>query len=269
MFKKLIKKFVPNLFINKINSYLKRNIRIVGSYSRWDEALKESGSYSNHKIFLKTKKSFLKISKTNELYERDTVIFYDKQINKPMISLLEKLRLKNKTNLLKVLDYGGSIGSTYFQNRKILLNNNNFQWDIIEQKKIVNFANKSIKLKNLRFFKSLDSYLNKNFPDIILFSSVLHYLESPYDLIKKLIRKKIKYFLILKTPFYKNKTEIKIQLNPKNIYEVNYPIRIFNNKLFLSYFKNSKYKVEKLNWDNQVIDDIHFESYFFKKNNAK
>ena len=42
MFKKLIKKFVPNLFINKINSYLKRNIRIVGSYSRWDEALKES-----------------------------------------------------------------------------------------------------------------------------------------------------------------------------------------------------------------------------------
>ena len=137
MFKKLIKKFVPNLFINKINSYLKRNIRIVGSYSRWDEALKESGSYSNHKIFLKTKKSFLKISKTNELYERDTVIFYDKQINKPMISLLEKLRLKNKTNLLKVLDYGGSIGSTYFQNRKILLNNNNFQWDIIEQKKLL------------------------------------------------------------------------------------------------------------------------------------
>ena len=136
---------------------------------------------------------------------------------------------------------------------------------MIEQKQIVDFANQSLEIKNLSFYESLSVYLKKNKPDIVLLSSVLHYLESPFSLLKLLNKKKVKYFIILKTPFFNNKSEIKIQVNPQYIYKANYPIRIFNEYLFKSLFRKWNFKVNKINWDNQLIGDINFKSFFISK----
>ena len=211
----------------------------------------------------------MKVISGQAAYERDSVLFYDEKINKPLITYLENLRKKANSKYLKVLDFGGSFGSTYFQNKKELSNYKKFKWDIIEQKKIVDYVSKKIKLNNLTFYNSLNRYLKKNNPDLVIFSSVLHYLEFPELILQKLIKKKIPYFLVLKTPFYKNKSDIKIQFNPKYIYSANYPIRIFNILRFKFLFKNQNYSVTKLNWDNQIIDDIDFLSYVIKKKNAE
>jgi putative methyltransferase (TIGR04325 family) len=267
MFKKIIKFFIPRYFLNQINILLKRNIKIKGSYRDWNKAILNSGTFQNNNIYLNSKKSFVKVLNGEAIFERDSVIFKEKKLNKPFIQLLEKTRNTKKNKFLKVLDFGGSFGSTYFQNKYFLSNEQNYQWDIIEQIKVVNFANKSLKINNLTFQKSLDLYLKNNKPDIVLFSSVIHYLEFPFDIIKKLIKKKIKYFLILKTPFFKNDTDIRIQINPKYIYKADYPIRIFNEKLFKYFFINYNYKLTKLNWDTQEIDGINFKSFFIKYKN--
>lgn len=264
MFKEIIKFCLPNFIIKKINSVLKRNIKIVGSYDNWRDAILNSNTYSNKEIFIKSKKSFLKVLNNEVSFERDSVTFASEKLNKPLISLLEKIRKNNKKKFLKVLDFGGSFGSTYFQNKKILQNYSNYQWDVIEQKKIVDFANKTLKIKNLNFYKSINYYVKNNNPDLILFSSVLHYLEFPFKIIEKLLKEKVNYVVVLKTPFTKNSSQIKIQVNPEHIYKANYPVRIFNEKLFKSFFKNQKYKVHKLDWDNQTIDDINFKSFLFK-----
>jgi putative methyltransferase (TIGR04325 family) len=265
MFKKVIKFILPSAIIKIINFILNRNINIEKCFNSWNEAILESGSYKDKKIFYKAKNSFLKVVYGEAIYERDSVLFFNENLNLPLIFLLEKIRKKKKNNLLKVLEFGGSFGSTYFQNRKYFSNSVCYIWDIVEQKKIVNFANKSIKLDNLFFYDSLAIYLKKNKPDIVLFSSVLHYLESPFELLNLLNKKKVKYFIILKTPFFKNKNEIKIQVNPSYIYKANYPIRIFNERLFKLLFKKWNYKVNKLNWDNQLINDINFLSFFITK----
>ena len=274
MFKIIIKYLLPKLFIQKINFLLKRDIKIYGSFNNWNEAVLNSGSYKSKTIFLKTKSSFLKVLNGEASYERDSVTFHKEKLNRPLILLLEKIRKKNKNNFLKVMDFGGSFGSTYFQNKKVLHDCSKYQWDIVEQEKIVDFANASIQAKNLYFYKSLADYTKTNKPDAVLFSSVLHYLEFPFKTIEKLLYKKIKYFIILKTPFFKNKSEIKVQINPRHIYAANYPIKIFNEILFKSFFANYKYKIQKLNWDKQLIDGINFKSFLFKKitlnkNNAK
>ncbi len=264
MFKQLIKFVLPEIFIKKINIILKRNIKIKGSFRDWRKAIKSSGTYENKEIFKKVKSSFLKVINNKAKFERDSVLFTSEKLNKPLIDLLDKIRIKKKNKKLIILDYGGSFGSTYFQNIKILSNELQYQWDIIEQKKIVNFANKTIKIKNLTFQNSINEYFKKSKPDIVIFSSVLHYLEFPFKLIEKIIKKKINYFLILNTPFFDDKSDIKIQLNPKHIYKASYPIRIFNLRLFKSYFFKNRFKIVKLNWDNQVIDGINFKSFFIK-----
>ena len=43
---------------------------------------------------------------------------------------------------LNVLDFGGSFGTTYYQNRKFLKHIKKVEWNIIEQKKIVQIAKK-------------------------------------------------------------------------------------------------------------------------------
>ena len=269
MFKKIIKSILPNSIIKIINLILNRNIKIEKNFNSWNEAILASNTYADKKIFNKAKNSFIKVVKGKAAYERDSVLFFDEKLNLPLISLMEKIRKNKKNHLLKVLDFGGSFGSTYFQNRKYFSDNKKYVWDVIEQKKIVNFANQSVKIKNLSFFGSLSVYLKKNKPDIVLLSSVLHYLEFPFLLLRLLKKKKIKYFIVLKTPFFKKKSEIKIQINPSHIYKANYPIRIFNERLFKSFFKKWNYKVDKINWDNQLIGDINFKSFFITKIKTK
>ena len=136
----------------------------------------------------------MKVISGQAAYERDSVLFYDEKINKPLITYLENLRKKANSKYLKVLDFGGSFGSTYFQNKKELSNYKKFKWDIIEQKKIVDYVSKKIKLNNLTFYNSLNRYLKKNNPDLVIFSSVLHYLEFPELILQKLIKKKYLIF---------------------------------------------------------------------------
>ena len=265
MFKKIIKLILPNFIKKIINLILKRDIRIEKNFDNWNDAILASSTYNDKKIFHKAKNSFIKVIKGKASYERDSVLFFDEKLNFPLIYMMEKIRKKKKKNLLKVLDFGGSFGSTYFQNRKYFSNNSRYIWDVIEQKQIVDFANQSLEIKNLSFYESLSVYLKKNKLDIVLLSSVLHYLESPFFFLKLLNKKKVKYFIILKTPFFNNKSEIKIQVNPQYIYKANYPIRIFNEYLFKSLFRKWNFKVNKINWDNQLIGDINFKSFFISK----
>jgi putative methyltransferase (TIGR04325 family) len=263
MYKKFLKLITPKPFIKIINKILNRNIRFVGCYKKWKYAAKNSTGYSDKIIFNKTKKSFLKVISNKAKYERDSVLFYSENINYPLINILLKIQNKNRS-CLKVLDFGGSFGSTYFQNYSILGNKDKFHWGIIEQKKIVNFV-KNFKLKkNLFFFSSINNYIKKHNPDVLLFSSVIQYLEFSHRIINYFIKKKIKNIFFLKTPFTDTNEYIKIQIVPKNIYNASYPIRVFNEKNFLKLFKNNNYRIVLTSLKNEKINNIIFKNYMFQ-----
>ena len=98
MFRKIIKLFIPQLIIKLINYFLKRNIKIEKSFANWSEAILSSGKYSNNKIFHKSKNSFLKVIRGKAVYERDSVLFFNKNLNLPLISLMERIRKKKRIN---------------------------------------------------------------------------------------------------------------------------------------------------------------------------
>jgi len=154
MYKYFLKLILPNFFIRIANKLLNREIKIVGNYKNWKEAVNHSLGYDNNKIFNKSKKSFLKVIKGDAKYERDSVLFYSEDINYPLIDTL-KIIQKKKNTCLNVLDFGGSFGSTYFQNISILQNHSKFNWLVVEKKKIVDYVKNIITNKNLFFFSSI------------------------------------------------------------------------------------------------------------------
>jgi len=267
MFKYYLKLILPNFIIKIINKFFKRDIKFVGNYSSWKEATHNSLGYDNKQIFLKSRNSFLKVISKEAKYERDSVLFYSEAINYPLIDIFNKIQKKKRT-CLNILDFGGSLGSTYFQNYSILKNKNKFNWSIVEQEKIVKFAKKFKLEDNLSFYLSIKNYMAKHKPDIVLFSGVIQYLEYPYKIIKYLLKKKIINIFFLKTPFIDNKELIKVQIVPKHIYDASYPIRIFNERNFLKLFRENNYKITHHSIPDEKIGAIFFKNFIFKLNNC-
>jgi putative methyltransferase (TIGR04325 family) len=270
MFKDFLKFIVPYAFLRIINKALKRDIRIIGEYSNWKEASSHSFGYDDDKIFNKSKKSFLAIINNKAAYERDSVLFYKDNINYSLIKILNDISFASQ-KIVNVLDFGGSFASTYFQNKQILKNKKKFIWSVIEQKQIVNYVNSSKLCKkinnlydNLNFYLTIKDCLRHHSPDLVLFSGVLQYLSKPFNILKFFISKKIKYFLILRTPFHKTAEQIKIQVVPKYIYKSSYPIRIFNEESFLKYFFKNNYRTVPANFKNESIDNYNFKNFFLK-----
>ena len=188
---KLIKLLLPEFLINLINIFFQRKIIIRDDYNSWKKALKNSTGYNSNLIFYKTKKSFEKVLAKKAKFERDTVLFYKNEPNNQLIRIIKTLYKDNKIN---ICDFGGSLGSLYFQNIDYL-DQNKITWNIVEQKKYVKYASSKLSIKNLNFFLTIDEVFKKKI-DLVILSSVLHYLEFPDYLLDKISKKKIENLII-------------------------------------------------------------------------
>ena len=151
----------------------------------------------------------------------------------------------------------------YFQHNK-LFQNDFIEWNVLEQKAYVDYANNRVNISNLNFFSSFENVLNQKKLDVILFSSVLQYLRSPYEILSKIIDRKIPDIIITRTPFLQNAEKIMIQKVPKHIYKSSYPIRILNLSKIISLFEDSGYKLNYKNFDNENIDNFDYQSICFE-----
>lgn len=238
-FKKQLKPFVPPFFLDLLSK--NKMSKWQGNFDSWQEAIKNSDGYDNPDIFNKIKSAALSVRNGEFPFERDSVLFDQIQYSWPILTGLLWCALKENSTL-NVIDYGGSLGSSYHQNKKFL-SSIEFSWNIIEQKHFVDFGQKNLTNDNLSFYENIDQCMQDKDINICLLSSVLPYIESPYDLINEIHTKNIKYVLIDKTFFIKGKKDrICVQEVPSNIYKASYPCRIFAEESFFNFLKK-RYKV--------------------------
>ncbi len=258
---KFFRSFLPRKAKDIINLILNRNIKLKGNFSSWKDASQKSSGYDDNLILNKAKRSLNEIINNKAKFERDTVLFYKDAPDRELISIIKKLYSKKN---IRICDFGGSFASSYFQNISFL-DKSKIEWNVIEQKKIVKHAKKRLKIKNLNFYYNTGSILRKKI-DLIIFSSVIQYLEEPYALLKEITKKKIKNIIISRTPFSSKSEVIKIQFVPKHIYKSSYPVRILNIFNFLTFMKNNGYKIKNKLKVNEKIGKYNYESFYFIKN---
>ena len=242
----LIIKFLKKFFYpNK--SILKNEIIYVGDFKTWEEALKFSTGYDQKIILEKVLHSTLAVKNGEKVYERDSVFFENIQYSW-IASCGLLLAASSSEGQLSVLDFGGSLGSCYFQNRNLINRLTKVKWNIIEQEHFVDAGNKFIKIDELMFYNNIQECLNKNKPNVILISSALQYLKNPLDVLNQLKDSGAKYLIIDRTPFSDfSNDRILIQKVPEYIYEASYPIRVFSQECII--------KVLEENWHLIAIED--------------
>jgi putative methyltransferase (TIGR04325 family) len=209
-----------------------------GNYTSWQEAKENTTGYQENNILENCKKSLLKVKNGEAVYERDSVLFDKIQYSWGVLAGLQRAALENNGKLC-VLDFGGSLGSTYYQNKEFLSTIKDLQWCIIEQTNFVDCGIKFFQNEQLKFLHSIEDCILKYNPNVLILSGVLQYLENPYEWIDKFILLKISYIILDRTGFAESEKDIlTVQNVPQEIYEASYPAWFFNEKAMLEKFNN-------------------------------
>ncbi|MEA2112492.1 MAG: methyltransferase, TIGR04325 family [Patescibacteria group bacterium] len=251
---KILKNITPPIIL-KI-SKKKPKYGFFGNYKTWKEALKRSGGYDDEKILEKVKESLLKIKNREAVYERDSFLFNKTQYSWPITTSLLWVKSQNNDDTLNIIDFGGSLGSSYYQNKKFLDYIKNLRWNIIEQKNFVQCGKEYFQDNQLKFYKNIDDCLKETKPDTILISSTIQYLENPYKFLQKIINYNFKFIIFDRTTFLKKNSgeRITIQKVSPKIYDASYPTWFLNEQKFLEILNNKYNLIEDfLSLPNEII----------------
>lgn len=241
MIKRILTLMMPPIIlilIRKIKGSIKHGWH--GDYTSWAEAQAKSTGYESQLILDKVYTSLLKVKNGEAIYERDSVIFNEIQYSWQLLSGLMYAAAKNHGNL-NVLDFGGSLGSTYYQNKKFLSGLESVNWSIIEQENFVECGRNNFANQHLHFYNNIDECFRNQSPTVLVLSSVLQYIEKPYELLEELLSYNFDMILIDRTPFaYSGKDTITLQTVPPEIYHASYPCWLFNENNFIDKFNGYK-----------------------------
>jgi putative methyltransferase (TIGR04325 family) len=210
-----------------------------GDFASWEEACEASTGYAADIILERTKAALLQVKYGNAVYERDSVLFDEIQYAWPLLAGLMWIAAQDNGRL-NVLDFGGSLGSTYFQNRGFLADLPEVRWNIVEQPRHVEVGRGFFEDEQLRFYASVDECTAHTQPNVIILSGVLQFFRDPHKTLTDLSSLGCGHLIVDRTPFWNGPTDrLCVEHVPEYIYPASYPSWIFSTRRFRSHIEES------------------------------
>lgn len=238
-----MKRALKNIIPDSVKSVIKRILipgpkyGWFGKYSTWADAKKRSVGYDNSLILEKVKSAVLKVKNGEAVYERDSVIFDTIEYERPLLEAFNEYAASNDGKM-DVVDFGGSLGSSYFQYKGLLKGVKSLSWSIVEQPHFVKCGREFIADEQLKFFDTIDEALKNKKAGVLYLASVIQYFEKPFELIENCLKYDFDLIIVDRTAFIENKNDrITVQVVPEEIYKASYPCWFFNEEKFINAFK--------------------------------
>ncbi|HEX7055977.1 MAG TPA: methyltransferase, TIGR04325 family [Bacilli bacterium] len=224
----------------------------TGNYATWEDALADADGYDVPRILERVREGALKVKNGEAAYEMDSLTYDKLDFFHPFLAQLLHVA-SCKGNRLNVLDFGGSLGSTYYLYRSFFTELNELKWNIVEQPHFVQVGRREFAEGPLKFYYFVEDCIAKEHPDVILFSGSLQYLEDPYGFLGHVIRFGFEYILFDRTPFIDLDDRITLENVPDFVYGASYPAWFFNEQNFLGMFADDYELLDKFDsfesWD--------------------
>ena len=211
-------------------------IRFSGNYSHWEDAKRDSTGYAAPAILEQTRAAILKVKNREAAFERDAVLLPAPELPLPLLAGLLRAAAEN-AGRLHVLDFGGSLGSSYFQCRDFLAPLGDLRWSVVEQPAHVACGSRELADERLSFHADIPSVLADGQPDVLLLSSVLQFLPDPHAFLDEALSHRIKYVMVDRTFFHSGAQDrLTVQHVPAWIYRASYPAWFFSEPGFRAHF---------------------------------
>ena len=200
----------------------------------WESATRTSSGYSDSDVIDAVRKASAQVRDGKVEFERDGVTFSKIQYAWPLLAGLLLSAARNDSTI-NMLDFGGALGSSYFQNRKYLRLLRAVNWMVVEQPEFASIGNNEFANEELTFHKTFEAACAHATPSIVLFGSSLQYLPDPYKQLRKASLSSASDLIIDRTPVHDGPRDLVVlQTVPKNIYDASYPAWIFSRQKLLS-----------------------------------
>lgn len=205
-----------------------------GGFSSWGDALDACSGYQSEAIIQRVIASSRQVLAGEAAFERDGVAFHHPEYPYHLIAAMLSAALREGKRL-SVLDFGGSLGSTYHQCRHVLSGLPELCWNVVEQPRFVEAGMQAFTTNELRFYFHIEDIEDGRKPNVALFSSVLQYLPFPEKILEQVCAENgITDILIDRTPFWRGgERRILVQRVPESIYPASYPLWVFSYERFV------------------------------------
>jgi putative methyltransferase (TIGR04325 family) len=242
-FKARLRDWIPPIVVRFVRNSARSGIRFQGGFADWDQAREASGGYDDSAILEKVKQATLRVKRGEAAYERDSIVFASIEYSWPLLAGLMWAAARDKGRI-SVLDFGGSLGSSYFQNREFLSALRNANWGVVEQPHYVSCGSKYIGNEQLRFFNTIEECASAIQPNVVLLSSVLQYLREYEPIVAAATRVKPTMIVVDRTMVsLEGRTGIYVQRVPASIYQASYPCRVLAEPALLGQFEQAGYEL--------------------------
>ncbi|MEI6715467.1 MAG: methyltransferase, TIGR04325 family [Verrucomicrobiota bacterium] len=224
--KAVLKELLPPIVQKTIGEFIW--VRWHGDFPNWKTASDQCSGYHSPLIFTKVRAALLKVKNGRAASERDSMVFETIQHSYPLLAVLNYVA-RRSDNQLHVLDFGGSMGTSYFQNRAMLGGLKAFHWCIVDQKHFVKEGQLTFSNDNLHFYDTVNEAFAAHPINFVLLSGVLQFLEKPWDFLEEILARRPEYLMIDRTTLLKSgQDRITIQTVPKSLYDATYPCWLLN-----------------------------------------
>jgi putative methyltransferase (TIGR04325 family) len=232
--KNLARELCPPLVLSgarRLRQRLTPGTGYVGDHPSWDAARAASTGYDADLILERTKAATLEVKEGRAAYERDTMLFERPQYAWPVLSSL--FWIAARTGELSVLDFGGALGSTYFNHRRFLQTLPGLRWSVVEQPHVARCGTEHFAEPSLNFFSTIEECFAAEKPNVALFSGVVQYLPKPFEVIEAVAVHGVPTLIVDMTPFQEQGRDVlTVQNVPPQIYPASYPCWLFDEAKF-------------------------------------
>lgn len=198
----------------------------------WAEAQAVVEGYSAAGIIDRVLQASLAVHEGRAVHERDSVNFNRIHYSWPVLAGLLWSAAENNGSL-RVVDVGGSLGTSYRQNRKFLSHLREVSWAVVEQPSFVMPGRRHFEDANLTFHETVDEAQFTR-PFVALLASSLQYLGEPEATLTSITRLDVSILILERTPVHDGVVDLlTIQHVPPSIYDATYPAWIFSHGLLL------------------------------------
>lgn len=242
----LLKDLLPPVLVRLVRSRtLSPNtpFDFTGDHPSWAEAEAKCTGYNARDILEVTRTAALKVKRGEAAFERDSVVFPQLEFAFPLLAGLARAAA-TAGGRLRVLDFGGALGSSYFQSRPFLAGISEVSWSVVEQPAHVACGEAEFASDELKFFATAAECVRASQPNVLLLSSVVQYLREPYRTLDELCQLGLAHLIVDRTAFLpRARDRLTVQTVPECIYPASYPAWFFNEERFVQRLRDNGYRV--------------------------
>ncbi len=242
-----------------------RAIRWEGDFTGWAAAVAVCEGYAGPEILSRVEAAVRQVRAGEALFERDGVAFQEPPPAWPVLEDLLALA-KRQDGVLTVLDFGGSLGSTYFNYRFMWDEIPQLRWRVIEQPAFVAAGRREFADGRLEFHGSVAEAMAAGRPDVLLLASVLPYVPEPHILLRTLLGMPYRFVLVERTGMVARPADrLTVQQVPAEPGRASYPCWFFNRGRLLAHFAADYDLIREETTADGVHAGADFRSFWFRR----